>query len=211
MLQKLGPALIGAAIGMLLYWGMTKFMGDQAPHAGSLPQASIALPPLTPVDAVDATTLTAGIRGAESGELTAGIRGAETTDEVVGTMADRPASAGTPTPQPSCFDHEVVPRLVVAPDYPYTARVSVGPNGTQGNSFSYSPAVSRDGRFVAVGDNAAMGRFVGGDTRIVELGGKTVVPGLIDSHLHQLFADVLKVLRTQVAGASHRAAACRPA
>ena len=31
----------------------------------------------------------------------------------------------------------------------YTARVSVGPNGTQGDSFSYSPAVSRDGRFVA--------------------------------------------------------------
>ena len=46
----------------------------------------------------------------------------------------------------------------------------------------------RDGRFVAVGDNAAMGRFLGGDTKIVELGGRTVVPGLIDSHLHLLFA-----------------------
>src|SRR4051812_43590307 len=46
----------------------------------------------------------------------------------------------------------------------------------------------RDGRFVAVGDNAAMGRFLGGDTKIIELGGTTVVPGLIDSHLHQLFA-----------------------
>src|SRR5438132_517193 len=46
----------------------------------------------------------------------------------------------------------------------------------------------RDGRFVAIGDNAAMGRFLGGDTKIVELGGRTVVPGLIDSHLHQLFA-----------------------
>jgi predicted amidohydrolase YtcJ len=60
---------------------------------------------------------------------------------------------------------------------------------TVDKEFRVAQAVAiRDGRFVAVGDNTAMGRFVGGDTRIVELGGKTVVPGLIDSHLHQLFA-----------------------
>src|SRR3954447_14755638 len=60
---------------------------------------------------------------------------------------------------------------------------------TVDKEFRIAQAVAiRDGRFVAVGDNALMGRFVGGDTRIVELGGRTVVPGLIDSHLHQLFA-----------------------
>lgn len=127
MMQKLGPALIGAALGMLLFWGMTKFMGDQAPQAGALPQASIALPPLTTLDVPTDATLTAGIRGVDSGELTAGIRGAENSDEVVGTMVDRPPAtpdAGA-QPQPAaCFDHEVVPRLVVAPDYPYSARVS---------------------------------------------------------------------------------------
>jgi predicted amidohydrolase YtcJ len=44
------------------------------------------------------------------------------------------------------------------------------------------------GRFVAVGDDATVARFVGPNTQVIELAGKTVVPGLIDSHLHQLFA-----------------------
>ena len=46
----------------------------------------------------------------------------------------------------------------------------------------------RDGRFVAVGADAFMAPFVGPSTQIVELGGRTVVPGLIDTHLHQMFA-----------------------
>jgi predicted amidohydrolase YtcJ len=46
----------------------------------------------------------------------------------------------------------------------------------------------RDGRFLAVGDDEAMAGHIGSNTQVIELGGKTVVPGLIDSHLHQLFA-----------------------
>src|SRR5215470_15526118 len=46
----------------------------------------------------------------------------------------------------------------------------------------------RDGRFLAVGDTAAMADYVGPNTQVIELAGKTVVPGLIDSHLHQMFA-----------------------
>ena len=46
----------------------------------------------------------------------------------------------------------------------------------------------RDGRFVAVGDNATVAPLAGPGTQIVELGGRAVVPGLIDTHLHQLFA-----------------------
>jgi protein TonB len=123
MMQKLGPALIGAALGMLLYWGLSHYLTGPAPVAASLPPASISLPPLTPVDVPTDATLTAGIRGAESGELTAGIRGAETS-EVVGTMADRPAAPPADAAAPgSCHDHEVVPRVVVPPDYPYQARV----------------------------------------------------------------------------------------
>ncbi len=124
MMQKLGPALIGAALGMLLYWGLSQFVADRGTQLAALPPASIAMPPLTPVDGPDDATLTAGIRGAETGELTAGIRGAENTDEVVGTMVDRPAVDANAAPKQPCFDHEVVPRLVVAPDYPYSARVS---------------------------------------------------------------------------------------
>jgi hypothetical protein len=46
----------------------------------------------------------------------------------------------------------------------------------------------KDGRFLAVGDNTAIAAYIGPGTQIVELAGKTAVPGLIDSHLHQLFA-----------------------
>jgi predicted amidohydrolase YtcJ len=46
----------------------------------------------------------------------------------------------------------------------------------------------KDGRFLAVGDDAAIAAHVGPNTQVIELAGKTVVPGLIDSHLHQLFA-----------------------
>jgi predicted amidohydrolase YtcJ len=46
----------------------------------------------------------------------------------------------------------------------------------------------KDGRFLAVGDDAAIAGHIGPATQVVELAGKTAVPGLIDTHLHQLFA-----------------------
>jgi predicted amidohydrolase YtcJ len=46
----------------------------------------------------------------------------------------------------------------------------------------------KDGRFLTVDNDAAIARHVGPGTQVIELVGKTVVPGLIDSHLHQLFA-----------------------
>jgi predicted amidohydrolase YtcJ len=49
-------------------------------------------------------------------------------------------------------------------------------------------AAIKDGRFLAVGDDAAIAAHIGSGTQVIELGGRTVVPGLIDSHLHQLFA-----------------------
>jgi len=42
----------------------------------------------------------------------------------------------------------------------------------------------RDGRIAAVGSNDEMQRFVGPGTRVVRLGGKTVVPGFIETHCH---------------------------
>ncbi len=42
----------------------------------------------------------------------------------------------------------------------------------------------RDGRILRVGTNAQVRRLKGADTRVVDLGGKTVIPGLIDSHMH---------------------------
>jgi predicted amidohydrolase YtcJ len=48
----------------------------------------------------------------------------------------------------------------------------------------------KDGRFVAVGSNEEIAGRIGPGTQVIELGGKTVVPGLIDTHLHQLLAGL---------------------
>src|ERR1700753_434432 len=42
----------------------------------------------------------------------------------------------------------------------------------------------RDGKILAVGDNASIRSMAGTRTRTVDLDGKTVVPGLIDTHAH---------------------------
>ena len=42
----------------------------------------------------------------------------------------------------------------------------------------------RDGRFVGVGGNAAIRALAAPDTRIIDLEGRTVIPGIIDTHQH---------------------------
>ena len=56
---------------------------------------------------------------------------------------------------------------------------------TVDSELSIKEAVAiRDGRFIAVGTNRDMRPFTGPHTRIIELAGRTVIPGLIDSHVH---------------------------
>jgi hypothetical protein len=45
----------------------------------------------------------------------------------------------------------------------------------------------RDERLVAIGSNADVTKLAGPSTQTIDLGGLTVIPGLIDSHLHQVF------------------------
>lgn len=42
----------------------------------------------------------------------------------------------------------------------------------------------KDGRFLKVGSRAEMNQHITADTRVIDLGGRTVVPGLADGHLH---------------------------
>lgn len=42
----------------------------------------------------------------------------------------------------------------------------------------------RDGRFVAVGDSDDVRAFIGADTEVIEAAGASVLPGLIDGHVH---------------------------
>lgn len=53
----------------------------------------------------------------------------------------------------------------------------------------------RGGRIIAVGSNSEVGRYVGGETRVVDLKGKMVVPGFVDCHVHMAsFGRQLQVL-----------------
>lgn len=45
-----------------------------------------------------------------------------------------------------------------------------------------------DGRIVALGKSAEIKRLAGKNTRVVDLRGRTVIPGLIDSHMHAIRA-----------------------
>jgi predicted amidohydrolase YtcJ len=51
-----------------------------------------------------------------------------------------------------------------------------------------SAVAVRDGKFFAVGDNDRILRLAGPATKKIDLQGKSVVPGFIDTHLHQAFA-----------------------
>src|SRR5262245_32867696 len=48
----------------------------------------------------------------------------------------------------------------------------------------------RDGRIAAVGTTAAIRATAQPSTRVIDLGGRTVIPGLIDSHIHAIRAGL---------------------
>jgi predicted amidohydrolase YtcJ len=61
-----------------------------------------------------------------------------------------------------------------------------------------------DGRIVAVGSSNDVSSLIGSETAVTDLRGRSVIPGLIDNHTHQLMAG----LDTAAAGVKANVAAC---
>ena len=59
----------------------------------------------------------------------------------------------------------------------------------------------RDGKIVAVGGSADIRSLAGPATRIIDLGGRTVIPGLIDSHMHAIRAALFYATEVNWIGA----------
>ena len=58
----------------------------------------------------------------------------------------------------------------------------------------------RDGKIAAIGRSPKSARLPGPRTRIIDLGGRTVIPGLIDSHIHAIRAGLTYTTEVQWIG-----------
>src|SRR6185436_16888808 len=65
----------------------------------------------------------------------------------------------------------------------------------------------RGGRIVAVGTDADVRKLAGPATRAIDLQGRTVIPGLIDSHMHAIRAALSFATEVNWIGASSLAEA----
>src|SRR5690349_19429894 len=72
------------------------------------------------------------------------------------------------------------------PDVPPASLVMTGGKiVTVDRDFSIRTAIAiRGERIAAVGTDAEIRAHIGRDTKVIDLKGRTVIPGLIDSHLH---------------------------
>jgi predicted amidohydrolase YtcJ len=92
----------------------------------------------------------------------------------------------------SCIGHgREVPQSFFDPRPPADWILMNGKVVTVDSSFSVKEAVAiKNGRFVAVGADSEMRRWRGQNTTVVNLGGRTVIPGLIDSYIHATAAGL---------------------
>src|SRR5258707_839444 len=76
---------------------------------------------------------------------------------------------------------------------------------TVDNGFTIAQAVAIKGdRFVAVGTNQDIARLAGPGTRRIDLGGKAVIPGLIDAHAHLMRAAETWAIEVRLDGVDSR-------
>ncbi|MGW7067836.1 amidohydrolase [Streptomyces sp. NPDC054855] len=73
-------------------------------------------------------------------------------------------------------------------------------SGARGHAPAQAVAVGRDGKILAVGRDAALKRFIGRDTEVVDGRGGTLMSGIHDGHAHPMDA-ASRSLRPSLAGA----------
>ena len=79
---------------------------------------------------------------------------------------------------------------------------------TVDDRFSIASAIAiRGERIVAVGSDRDVAAFAGAGTRRIDLGGRTVIPGLIDNHMHLLRAGTTWQYEVRLDGVDSRKAA----
>src|SRR5215510_10058546 len=92
----------------------------------------------------------------------------------------------------SCSGRQLeVPQSFFDPRPPAEWVFMTGKVVTVDSSFSIKEAVAiKNGRFVAVGTDGEMRRWIGPRTTVVNLAGRMMIPGLIDSHIHATVAGL---------------------
>ena len=91
----------------------------------------------------------------------------------------------------SCVGHESEFARSLAVRVPAEVVLTNGKILTVDKDFSIQEAVAiTAGRLVAVGSDGEIRRWTGPHTRVINLGGRTVIPGLIDSHIHATLAGL---------------------
>ncbi|MGH7796721.1 MAG: amidohydrolase [Candidatus Binatia bacterium] len=91
----------------------------------------------------------------------------------------------------ACGGHEVDFARSLAVKAPADLVLRGGKIVTVDRDFSIQQAVAiKDGRFLAVGTERDMRPLIGPGTTVIELAGRTVIPGLIDSHIHATVAGL---------------------
>ena len=68
------------------------------------------------------------------------------------------------------------------------------------NNAIYEAVAVRENKIIAVGNTNNIKKHVGPETEVIELGGKAVLPGFIDSHVHLVVAGRLAVKVSPSAG-----------
>jgi len=68
-----------------------------------------------------------------------------------------------------------------------------GKVATVDRAFSMKEAIAvKDGWIIDVGTNAEISRYKGADTKVIDLGGKLILPGAHDAHIHGIFFAIMK-------------------